>query len=152
MIRLLERRFDVELPLADAWRFLARVAEWPRWAAHIRSIDLDPHGEVGARTSGRIRLKNGVTSTFRITEFAPGRNWKWAGPFLWLTIHYDHRFEALAAERTRLTWTVDAEGFGASTLGRLFAAIYARSLDQAIPNLIAAMPRGLGGQSPPNRT
>jgi hypothetical protein len=32
--------------------------------------------------------------------------------------------------------TLMGEGFGASVFGRLLAAIYARNLDKAIPNLI----------------
>jgi hypothetical protein len=146
VIRLLERSFEIPAPLDEAWQTLARVAEWPRWASHIKRIDVDPPGEVGPTTSGCIRLRNGIRSTFRMTEFRPGLSWKWAGQFLWLTVHYDHRFEAVDANRTRLVWTVDGEGFGASVLGRLFAAIYAKNLDRAIPALVASMARSFGSR------
>jgi hypothetical protein len=139
VIRLLRRDFEVAVPLPEAWRHLARVAEWPRWAAHIRRIELSPPGDIGPDSAGRIVLRNGIRSTFRVSELQPGRRWKWVGPFLWLTVHYDHRFEALDARRTRLTWTVDAEGFGAGVLGRIFAAVYARDLDRAIPALVASL-------------
>ena len=91
-------------------------------------------------------LRNGMTSTFRMTEWNPGRNWKWAGPFLWLRVHYDHRFDPIGPRATRLTWTLDAEGPGASALGRVFAAVYARNLDRAIPRFVASVgaPAGLG--------
>jgi hypothetical protein len=74
-------------------------------------------------------------------EFRPGQNWKWAGPFLWLTVHYDHRFEVVDASRTRLTWVVEAEGFGVAFFGRLFAAVYSRNVDKAIPALVSSMDR-----------
>jgi hypothetical protein len=137
----------VPVPLADAWRFLARVEEWPRWAAHIRRIDMTPPGDVGPESSGAIILRSGLRSTFRMTEFHPPRNWKWAGGFLWLTVHYDHQFEAVDASRTRLTWIVDAEGFGAAGLGRIFAAAYAKNLDKAIPALVSeiSLKGGVGG-------
>jgi len=138
LIRLLERQFDVPVPLTEAWRTLARVEDWPRWAPHIRSIELTPPAELRADSAGCIRLRNGVRSTFRMTEFRPGVSWKWVGPFLWLTVHYDHRFEAIAPSRTRLNWTVDAEGFGVSVFGRLFAAVYSRNLDRAIPSLVSS--------------
>jgi hypothetical protein len=70
-----------------------------------------------------------------MTDFDPPSSWAWAGPFLWLTVHYGHRFEAFGERRTRLVWTVAAEGRGVTFLGRLFAAVYARNLDRAIPNL-----------------
>ncbi len=60
-------------------------------------------------------------------------------PFLWLTVHYDHQFYAVSPNRTRLTWVVDAEGFGAPVFGRLFAAVYSRNLDKAIPILVASI-------------
>ena len=141
MIRLLQRQFEVPVPLAAAWRFLARVEEWPRWAAHIRRVDVSPRGEVGPASSGCIHLRNGIRSTFRMREFQPGQNWKWAGPFLWLTVHYDHQFDAMAPSRTRLTWVVDAEGFGAAVFGRIFAGVYSRNLDKAIPVLVSSIGR-----------
>ena len=139
MIRLLRRQFEVSVPREDAWRLLARVQEWPRWAAHIRQVDIIPAGELGPDSSGRIHLANGMRSTFRMQEFQPEKNWKWAGPFLWLTVHYDHQFESVGRNRTRLTWVVDAEGFGASILGRVFARVYARNLDKAIPALVSSI-------------
>lgn len=142
--RLLERSFDVPVSLTVAWEVLGRVESWPTWAAHIRSVVVTPAGPIGPGSSGAILLRNGIRSTFRMEECRPGVHWLWAGPFLWLTVRYDHRFEALAPDRTRLTWTVDADGFGVSVLGRLFAAIYARNLDRAIPQLVAT----LGGQRP----
>ena len=139
MLRLLQRQFEVPVPLADAWQFLARVEDWPRWAGHIRRIDVSPPGEVGPDSSGSIVLRNGIRSTFRMSDFRPGKSWRWVGPFLWLTVHYDHRFDAVAPRRTRLTWVVDAEGFGVAMFGRLFAAIYSRNLDRAIPMLVSTI-------------
>jgi hypothetical protein len=52
---------------------------------------------------------------------------------------YDHRFEAIDAGHTRLIWVVEAIGFGASILGRLFAKIYRGHLEKAIPRLIVEM-------------
>ena len=69
----------------------------------------------------------------------PNQNWKWVGPFLWLKLHYDHRFESLDSDRTKLTRIVGITGPGARIFGRLFAAIYARNLNKAIPRLIAEL-------------
>ena len=65
--------------------------------------------------------------------------WIRSDSFLSVRIHYDHRFEPVDENHTRLTWTVAAEGPGAGTLGRIFGAIYDRNLDKAIPNLQAEM-------------
>jgi len=141
MITLIRREFTVNAPNAQAWQHLSRVEEWPSWAVHIRRIELVPPGALTAQSVGRIHLRNGIRSTFRVVEFSPGRNWKWVGRFLWLTVHYDHRFEEIDDQNTRLVWIVEAEGRGASILGRLFAALYSRNLDRAIPALVAEMNR-----------
>jgi len=137
MVRLIERKFTVPVTLADAWGFLGRVEQWPVWAKHIRRIELRPPGELAPESSSCIVLRSGIKSTFRMREFNPGRNWKWVGRFLSLTLHYDHRFDKEGDGRTCLTWIVAAEGLGAQGLGRLFAAIYSHNRNKAIPALQA---------------
>ena len=139
MVTLIQREFTVGIPLQKAWEHLARVEQWPSWAAHIKRIDLEPPGQLGPQSTGVIHLVNGMRPVFQMTEFNPPRSWKWVGAFLWLTVIYDHQFEQLDAEHTKLTWIVQATGFGASVLGRLFAKIYRRNLEKAIPLLIAEM-------------
>jgi hypothetical protein len=140
MTTLLQRQFTVDVALPRAWEHLARIEAWPSWAAHIKRIELRPAGApLGRESSGVIHLSRWLKPEFRMTEFDLPRNWKWASPFLWLTVIYDHQFEALDAAHTRLTWVIEAQGFGASVLGPLFARIYRRHLDRAIPRLVAEM-------------
>lgn len=68
-------------------------------------------------------------------DLQPPSSWKWAGTFLWLSIHYDHQFEEIDSRVTKLIWTVSGEGFGVAVAGRLFAVIYNMNLDKAIPLL-----------------
>lgn len=138
-MRLLERRFTVKAPVEKTWAHLAQVSEWPSWARHIRSIDLTPAGPLTLRSEGVIRLTNGVRSTFRMKELNPGVNWRWAGPFLWLTVDYDHRFRPLTPDQSEIEFVLDGEGFGVGVFGRLFATIYALNLDRAIPRLVAEL-------------
>ena len=139
MTVLLRRDFVVGVPRSVAWDYLARLAEWPRWAQHIRRVEVYPAGNLSAGTSGTIHLRNGIRSTFRMIEFRPQENWKWSGPFLWLDVHYDHRFEPINEQKTRLVLVLEAQGIGVSVFGRLFALMYARNLDAAIPRLIRLM-------------
>lgn len=135
-MNLIDRQFMVNVSLERAWQHLARVEQWPTWARHIKHIELHPEGELGPESSGVIQLANGVRSTFRMTEYIPGHNWKWVGRFLWLTIEYDHQFEALNSKQTRLRFVVDARGFAVGLFGRLFAGLYRRNLEKAIPRLV----------------
>jgi Polyketide cyclase / dehydrase and lipid transport len=144
MVRLLERRFRVKAPLERAWRHLEQVEQWPTWARHIRRIDLTPSGRLTSNSAGALVLTNGIQSTFRMEELNPGANWKWAGRFLWITVHYDHQFRKAGPEETEIGFVLDGEGVAAGVFGRLFAAIYARNLDRAIPNLIQEIERDAG--------
>jgi len=110
MTTLLSRQFTVDRPLEQVWLHLARAERWPTWAKHIRQVELQPPGEVGPNTTGRLTLSNGVKSTLTMTEFNPQRNWKWAGRFLWLMVYFDHCFEELTPMQTKLTWIVEAKG------------------------------------------
>jgi hypothetical protein len=139
MVTLIRREFTVAVPSQRAWDHLARVEQWPSWASHIKQIEVHPPGEIGPRSAGVIHLTNGMKPVFRMTEFNPPHSWKWVGAFLWLAVHYDHRFEPLDTEHTKLTWIIEAKGFAASILGRLFARIYRGSLETAIPRLVAEM-------------
>lgn len=139
MIMLLRREFVVDVPLERAWHHLARVEQWPSWAKHIKQIEVQPPGELGPKSAGLIRLSNGVKSAFTMTEFHPGSNWKWVGGFLWLTVHYDHLFEQVNSQQTKLIWIIEGEGYGVSLFGKLFAKIYDKNLATAIPALVAEM-------------
>ncbi len=136
MVRLLERRFRVRAPVGRAWAHLERVEKWPSWAKHIRRIELHPAGPLSLESKGTIWLTSGVRSPFRMEELNAESNWKWAGPFLWLTVHYDHQFTPVGREEAELGFVLEGEGIGIGVVGRLFAAIYSRSLDRAIPRLI----------------
>jgi hypothetical protein len=136
---LLRREFTVELPLEKAWQHLARVEQWPSWANHIKQVELQPAGELGPGSTGRMVLTNGLKPAWRVTEFHPYRNWIWVGGFLWLTVYYDHRFEEVTPTQTRITFVLEAKGFGKSVIGRFFARIYSRTLDRAIALLVQEM-------------
>jgi hypothetical protein len=135
----LRREFTVELPVERAWQHLARLEQWPSWARHITQVEVQSPGNLGPQSAGRLHLSNGLKPVFKVTEFNLYRNWTWVGGFLWLTVRYDHRFEELNPAQTKLTWVVEATGFGVSVLGRLFAKIYSKSLDRAIPLLVQEM-------------
>ena len=136
MVRLLEKSFTAGVAVEAAWTHLQNVEAWPTWAKHIRKIELSPPGELAAGSRGTIHLANRIRSTFQVVELEPFVRWKWVGPFLWLAVHYDHRFRGLGPKRTELTFVVEAEGPGAAILGRPFAAVYRRNLDRAVTALV----------------
>jgi hypothetical protein len=53
-------------------------------------------------------------------------------------IDYEHRFEQVSADETRLVWCVRTRG-RAGMRARLFATIYSRLIDRAWPRFQASM-------------
>ena len=141
IVTLIDREFTVNVSREGAWDYLARLDLWPTWAPHIKHIAARPQQELGPNSSGVIHLANGMKSTFQMTEFNPYHNWKWFGPFLWLTVHYDHRFESMSSNQTRVRFVLEASGFGVGFFGPIFARIYSRNLERSIPLLVQAMER-----------
>lgn len=137
MTTLINREFFVHAAGDTAFDHLAQVEKWPSWARHIRRVVLEPPGPVTAVTQGTLYLTNGIKTQFQMASFEPPHAWEWVGKFLWMTIAYDHRFTAVSDSQTKISFIVKGEGFGLSTIGRLFAAAYNANLDQAIANLIA---------------
>jgi uncharacterized membrane protein len=141
----IRREFVVDVPLEQAWAHLARVEAWPSWAKHIKSVTVEPPGELAPSTVAVFRLTNGMKARFAVTEYVPKSHWKWISKFLWLTIDFDHRFEPIDHDRTKMQFIIEAKdlGFGRFVLGKLYAAIYSKNLDKAIPNLVAEINAGL---------
>jgi Polyketide cyclase / dehydrase and lipid transport len=139
MKRLLERTFVVEAAAERAWAELLAAEQWPTWARHLRRVQVTPPGPVGPASSATLRLTNRTRATVRVTEFEDGRRFRWEGSFLWLGLGYDHLVTTDEEGRVAITFTVEGAGAGVSTIGPLFAAIYARNLDRAIPRLQARL-------------
>jgi hypothetical protein len=133
---LLRREFTVEAPLASTWHAFANVADWPRWAPHIRHVAVTPPGLIGPASTGSLSFRPVGRSRFQISSYDEDLRWEWVGSVLWLKIRYDHRF-AEDGDRTQMTWTVSEDGGSRSLLGRIFAWFYARLVDRAIPRLQA---------------
>jgi uncharacterized membrane protein len=139
MKRLLERTFAVEAAAEGAWAELLAAERWPRWAHHLRSVQVTPPGPVGPGSSATLRLTNHTKATVSVTEFQDGRRFRWEGAFLWLDLGYDHLVTTDETGQVTVTFTLDAAGPGVHTLGPLFARVYARNLDRAIPRLQALL-------------
>jgi Polyketide cyclase / dehydrase and lipid transport len=139
MKRLLQRTFPVEAAAERAWAELAAAERWPRWARHLASVQVTPPGPVGPGSSATLRLRNRTRARVRVTQFQDGRRFRWEGSFLWLGLGYDHVITTDDTGRVTITFTVDGAGVGVDTIGRLFASIYARNLDRAVPQLQALL-------------
>jgi carbon monoxide dehydrogenase subunit G len=130
-----KRVFEVDAPLEEAWQRLAEVERWPEWAPHITSVTVSPPGELGPTSSGALQIKRLGRNTFRMSVWEPPVRWEWVGGLVGVRIFYDHRFESSGPAATRLEWLVELHGPLAPLIRAVFARVYGRNLDRAIPRL-----------------
>lgn len=135
MRTLLTRTFAVDAAPTVAWQHMIDAERWPSWAHHLRKVEVTPRGPVVADTHAVLTLTNRTRATVIVTDFVDGHRFRWDGRFLWLRLGYEHCVEPRDTDGAQITLTVLGDGFAISTLGRLFARIYARNLDRAIPRL-----------------
>jgi len=144
---LVERSFVVPVAVEAAWQLLADVEDWPAWAPHIRSVELEPPGGLGPTSRGRFRLRGAPASSFSMLTYDPPRHWSWAGSVAGMRVTYDHRFGSEGPSATRITFVVEGHGPISRLVGRPFAWIYGRNLDRAIPRLIDRYRRVASGST-----
>jgi hypothetical protein len=132
---VVERTFEVGVPADEAWNRLAEVARWPEWAPHILSVTVDPRGPLGPTSSGELRLRRLGRNTFRMSAWEPPGRWEWVGGLPGARVEYDHLFATAGPASTTLTWIVRLDGPMASLIRPVFARIYGRNVDRAIPRL-----------------
>jgi hypothetical protein len=135
MIEAVRRKFRVEVPLPESWERLGQIERWPEWAPHITAATLSPTGVLGPTSSGALQIRRLGRSTFRMTVWEPHRRWVWVGAMPGSTVIYEHRFEPDGEAATSFEWIVFLQGPLAFLVRPVFAAIYGRNLDRAIPRL-----------------
>ncbi|CAN5900951.1 hypothetical protein BH23ACT10_BH23ACT10_38540 [soil metagenome] len=129
------RTFDVAVPRAQAWDRLVEVERWPEWAPHISAATVTPSGPLGPSSAGVLDIRGFGRNTFRMSAWEPSERWEWTGGLPGVRIVYDHQFHAVDDATTTLTWVVTVDGPLAWLVRPVFARVYGRNLDKAIPQL-----------------
>jgi hypothetical protein len=133
--------FVLPMRVDDVWRHLIDPSEWPQWARHMESVDMQPPGLLALKSKSIVHLKNGLNPRFTVTEFVAREHWTWSGSVLGLRIHYLHQVEPADDSSTRVNFVVSTGGVLDPLLGRFFARTYRRLLGKAVPRLIRFLDR-----------
>lgn len=82
MRQMLSRSFEVQAPPDASWTTLIDAEAWPSWARHLSRVDLTPPGTVDLDTSAVLVLTNRTKARVVVTDFRPGRRFRWEGRFM----------------------------------------------------------------------
>jgi hypothetical protein len=130
------REIVVNAPREVAWEHFSRPREWKTWLASGYPDTMSPGEVVGPDTVATI---SGIT--FHMAEFDRPAHWMWTAKILWFTILYDHIFERVADNQTRLTFHMRVTGFGNDLFALLMGAASRGGHAEALPKLADEMNR-----------
>jgi hypothetical protein len=125
----------VDRPAWDVWGHLAKLEQWPSWAAHIRRMDPTPPGELAAETRVVLHMRAGPRASMTVTEFDAPRRWVWEGRSLGVTTRFEHRLDEVAESRTRVWFLAWMSGPLSLPAGWAFGTMMHRYLLRALPKL-----------------
>ncbi|MFT5354199.1 MAG: hypothetical protein ACI9KE_001402 [Polyangiales bacterium] len=90
---------------ADAqtvWSILADTRRWTEWGPSVVKVEHTP-SMLHACSEGRVQLPIGLWLPFRVTDFEPGRSFRWSVAGIPAT---GHRVVSLGPGRSRVTFEV----------------------------------------------
>lgn len=123
-------------PLA-AWDHLARLEAWPTWAGYIRWMDPDRPGAVTASTEVVLLMHAGPMARMVVTGHDPPRSWAWEGDSPGVTTMFEHRFDEIDEDRTRISFLAWMDGLLAPVYAPVVGAVMHRNLARTLPRLKA---------------
>jgi hypothetical protein len=139
----IRRELVVDVPAHTAWNHFAKVEEWITWSSDLDRVEMTPKGAITADSQGILVTRSGVRATVKVVAYEPYVRWAWWARILWARFYINYDFEPTDDNRTLIRWTVHVSGFA----GQVFAVVFGRHMNKAIPNLIHEM-RSLAGRVP----
>jgi Polyketide cyclase / dehydrase and lipid transport len=134
------RGIVVNAPRQVAWDHFGRPREWKSWLEEGAPTAITPDDVVGPDTVATIQTGD-TGITFRMAEFDPPNHWMWTAKILWFTILYDHIFERVTDQQTRIIFQMRVTGFGNDLFAALMGAASSGGHATALPKLAEEMNR-----------
>ena len=136
---VVREKVDVDRPSSAAWKHLARLEDWPSWADHIRRMEPTPPGDLTASTQVLLHMSAGPRNNMIVTEYDPPNRWVWEGRSFGVTTLFEHKFEEIDQNRTRIWFLASMSGPLALLVGPIFGRMMHRYLSRALPKLKSQM-------------
>jgi hypothetical protein len=141
-MRLVERIVGVDASLTDTWQTLIKAEDWPRWMP-VRSVETNPPGKIDRNTSAVIRWNSGRPMSVVVTEFRPGRSFRWTGRVLGASVSYDHVATSVNGG-SEILFILEVTGPTSRLVAGFLRRTYERVLDEAVPELRAILTHDAG--------
>ncbi|MGQ9573188.1 MAG: SRPBCC family protein [Dehalococcoidia bacterium] len=130
----IERSIVINVPPERVWEAFVNLGDWPVWNPHMRKVRLLTEVPLAMGSRARIVLKTGFSSTWKVTEFTPGRSFTWDANLLGSHLSFAHLAEP-ANDATRVVFRIEASGPTAAVASLVLRFSYSRFLDHSLRRL-----------------
>lgn len=135
MREVVREQVVVERSPQEAWDHLARLEQWPSWAAHIRRMEPMPPGNLTSSTRVVLHMRAGPRTTMTVTEYDPPKRWVWEGKSFGTMTRFEHQLEPVGEGHTRIWFLAWMSGPFARPGDWIFGKMMSRYLATALPKL-----------------
>lgn len=120
---------EVNAPTETIWRIFCDVAHWKTWNNGIEEVALE--GPFASGTWFTMKPPGQEAMRSQLVEVIENQSFVDKTQLGDITVWVAHRLEKLDAHRTRVTYTVNVQGPGASEVGQAISADF--------PDVLAAL-------------
>jgi uncharacterized protein YndB with AHSA1/START domain len=107
----LELSVDIDAPPAKVWATLVDVENWPLWSESMETVErLDKTQPFGLGSEVRIKQPKLPPLVWKLVEFNPGLSFAWASGTRFVKTWAEHRVEAAADGRSKVTLGIRQSG------------------------------------------
>jgi uncharacterized membrane protein len=135
-----ERSIFINVPTEHVWEAFVNLGDWPVWNHHMREIRLLTEVPLAMGSRARIVLKTGLSSTWEVTEFSPGRSFTWDASLLASRLSFAHVVQPLN-DASRVLLRIEASGLTALAAAPILRFLYARNLGRSLQRLKESLER-----------
>jgi uncharacterized protein YndB with AHSA1/START domain len=129
-----ERSIVINVAPERLWEAFINLGGWPAWNPHMREVRLLTEVPLAMGSRARIVLKTGLSSTWEVTEFTPGRSFTWDARLFASRLSFAHVVQPVDAG-SRVVFRIEASGLTALPAAPVLRFIYARNLDRSLHHL-----------------
>ena len=124
-----EKTTDIDAPQQRVWDVLSDVEAWPGRIETVDAAELLTAAPLGHGSRVRLSQPKLPVGTWDVTAWDPPTSFEWTQRSGGVTSVAGHRVEALAADRARLTLTLDMRGLLIPIFGRFYRDLTNRYMD-----------------------
>ncbi len=129
-----ERSTVINVPTERVWEAFVNLGGWPAWNLHMRKVRLLTEVPLAMGSRARIVLKTGLSSTWEVTEFSPGRSFTWDASLFGSRLSFAHVAEPVNGG-SRVVLRIEASGLTALVASLVLRFSYSRFLNHSLRRL-----------------